>query len=241
MKKKIILTHKKTLIKSELPLLTKFSDASPGMIIHGFISKIDNYGCIVSFYNSVYGLVPLQELEKNDVNSIIPQKLYKIGQVVKCRIIKVNPTKEKLILSFKLTPEDTTKLFSNQIECGKPISGIITGITETEIIIETQDKIKGVISISHLSDFPSHCERIKNKFQVGSKIDEMLVLQTNVVKKMLILTLKKSLINASKNNLLPSSFDQLKKGTVIHGYIKGIAQHGCFVGKNFLWRNLISL
>lgn len=61
-RRRLLLTHKKTLIESSLPLLTDYSDARPGVSSHGFIAAIKDFGCIVVFYNNVKGLVPRVEL-----------------------------------------------------------------------------------------------------------------------------------------------------------------------------------
>ena len=50
------------MVESDLPLITQCSDASPGISTHGFITAIKDYGCLVTFYNNVKGLVPRAEL-----------------------------------------------------------------------------------------------------------------------------------------------------------------------------------
>ena len=59
---RLLFTHKKTLVKSTLPIIADYSDAKPGMSTHGFISNIKDYGCFVTFYNDVVGLAHVSEL-----------------------------------------------------------------------------------------------------------------------------------------------------------------------------------
>ena len=61
-RKRLRLTLKKTLVNSELPVITNLSKAKVGMKTHGFITSIRDYGCIVHFYNNIHGLVPKTEL-----------------------------------------------------------------------------------------------------------------------------------------------------------------------------------
>lgn len=49
-------------MKSEYPVITNLNDVQIGMKTHGFITSIQNYGCIVHFYNNVHGLVPKGDL-----------------------------------------------------------------------------------------------------------------------------------------------------------------------------------
>ncbi|KAG1347685.1 putative rRNA biogenesis protein RRP5 [Cocos nucifera] len=45
--KRITVTHKKTLVKSKLPVLASYADATEGLIVHGWITKIEKHGCFV--------------------------------------------------------------------------------------------------------------------------------------------------------------------------------------------------
>ena len=61
-RRRLLLTHKKTMVESDLPLITDYSDAKPGVSTHGFVTAIKDFGCLVTFYNNVKGLVPRTEL-----------------------------------------------------------------------------------------------------------------------------------------------------------------------------------
>lgn len=78
--KKLFLTLKKTLIQSKLPILSKYEDAEPGLITHGFVVCAREFGCIVKFYNDVKGLVPKNELSAEPISC--PDKVFQEGQVI---------------------------------------------------------------------------------------------------------------------------------------------------------------
>ena len=50
------------MVESDLPVITDYSDAKPGVSTYGFITAIKDFGCLVTFYNNVKGLVPRTEL-----------------------------------------------------------------------------------------------------------------------------------------------------------------------------------
>lgn len=117
---KVIVTCKKTLVGSDLPVITSYEEAQPGMQSHGFISSIKvgsraqflclmvlnsqlrfltkDYGVFVTFFNGVTGLVGLTQLS----NSFIarPETVFSVGQVVKCRVLTSDPEKKRITLSF---------------------------------------------------------------------------------------------------------------------------------------------
>lgn len=77
--KVLILTLKKSLITSKLPILASYEDAKPGLVTHGFIVCAREFGCIVKFYNDVKGLVPKNELGLAPIT--VPQEAFYEGQV----------------------------------------------------------------------------------------------------------------------------------------------------------------
>lgn len=78
--RKLILTLKKSLIQSKLPVLSNYKDAKAGLITHGFVVCAREFGCIVKFYNDVKGLVPKNELSSDPISS--PDKVFHEGQVI---------------------------------------------------------------------------------------------------------------------------------------------------------------
>lgn len=79
--KKITLSRKKALMESPLPVFLTYRDARVGLISHGFIVCIKDFGCIVRFLGEVKGLVPTSELTSEPSDN--PQGLFYIGQVRK--------------------------------------------------------------------------------------------------------------------------------------------------------------
>ena len=61
-RRRLLLTHKKSLVNSKESLITSYEDAVPGMCTHGFVTAVKDFGCLVTFYNNVKGLVPRVEL-----------------------------------------------------------------------------------------------------------------------------------------------------------------------------------
>lgn len=60
--RKVILTLKKGLLGSKLPIIADVSNAVPGAKAHGFVTGVKDYGVFVSFYGGVGGLAPVNEL-----------------------------------------------------------------------------------------------------------------------------------------------------------------------------------
>ena len=52
-RKRLILTNKRSLVKSSLPLVTSLDQCKRGMIIEGFVAQIKDNGLLVVFYDDV--------------------------------------------------------------------------------------------------------------------------------------------------------------------------------------------
>ena len=61
-RKRIMLTAKKSIVESDLPLICKADDAVPGLVTHGVIYKMLEKSLIVEFYSNIRAIVPLREV-----------------------------------------------------------------------------------------------------------------------------------------------------------------------------------
>ena len=60
-RKRIALTAKKTLLESDLPVVSKFEDARPGVVTHGVVFRVSEKHVMVEFFNNLKALVPIKE------------------------------------------------------------------------------------------------------------------------------------------------------------------------------------
>ncbi|PWA34022.1 RNA binding protein [Artemisia annua] len=204
--KRITVTHKKTLVKSKLPVLSSFTDATEGLWTHGWIVKIENHGCFIRFYNGVQGYAPRSELGLDPGSEV--SSMYHVEQVVKCRVTSSVPATRRIILSFLVTPTRTSE--DEDVKLGSLVSGTVEKVTEKFISVDVGVKgyIRGIIYSEHLAD--NHVFRVR-----GCKSKRITV------------THKKTLVK-SKLPVL-SSFTDATEGLWTHGWIVKIENHGCFI------------
>jgi rRNA biogenesis protein RRP5 len=50
-----VVTHKKTIIKSELPVIADIAAAVPGAVTHGVVTGVESYGVFVQLYGQLRG------------------------------------------------------------------------------------------------------------------------------------------------------------------------------------------
>ncbi|KAJ8026191.1 Protein RRP5-like [Holothuria leucospilota] len=175
--RKLLLTHKKTLVESQLPIITSYDQFEEGQIIHGTIIFIKDYGCVVKFYNNVSGLIHRTELSNN--SSIDPTANFYKGQVVKCQVIKTfNPELQKCHLSLRHVTGNVSQQGDNEGDSqnSKITSGTVTALSKEGLTIVTRNKKKeAFIPMMHLCDHPSQEKIALKSFKVGDNISPVLV------------------------------------------------------------------
>ncbi|CAI5732479.1 unnamed protein product [Hyaloperonospora brassicae] len=236
--KKTFLTMKSGLLASELPVLSSFEEATIGFLGHGFIAKIAEYGVIVSFYNNVYGLVPMAVLQQAGIENL--EEAYTLGQVVKARVVRCDASEKRLMLSFDTTssssgtkssaaPESTSKLVGTRIVDVK-----ITATESTGFRVQTKDGIEGVLPFVQLTDFPrntSLVDEIVKRFSAGDVITDPLLVLSEDTDGVLTLSKKPLLLEfAARTAILPRTFGDVKEKAVLIGYVTSVnASKGVFV------------
>ncbi|KAJ0982713.1 hypothetical protein J5N97_010968 [Dioscorea zingiberensis] len=218
--KRITVTHKKTLVKSKLNVLSSYTDATEGLISHGWITKIEKHGCFVRFYNGVQGFTHRSELGLDPGSE--PDGVYHVGQVVKCRVISSVPASRKINLSFFISPKRTSE--DGVCKLGTLVSGVVERLTPGAIIVDLHGYMKGTIANEHLADHQGQATLLRSLLRPGFEFDQLLVLDNGGYE--LILSSKYSLINSAPD--IPSDISQVNPSSVVHGYICNIIETGCF-------------
>ncbi|XP_066517483.1 protein RRP5 homolog isoform X2 [Hoplias malabaricus] len=227
--KKVVLTRKKALVESPLPLFHSYADAKVGRISHGFIVCIKDFGCIVHFYGNVKGLLPRHELNMD--SSVKPQSLFYVGQVVKVKVLKCDPENEKLILSFKsVTQEDVERVQSAEFvfEVGKKVEAIVLKKDLTGLKVSLlPEKVTALLPMVHLSDHVSNWPLLWEGLQEGDTVSDAMCLCQS--KHTILLTKKPLLVEALEGGDVATSFTELKVGMTMVGWVRSIMPYGIFI------------
>jgi uncharacterized protein len=79
----------------------EISDLVPGMVLEGVVTNVANFGAFVDIGVHQDGLVHVSELAERYVAD--PRKVVRVGQVVRVRVLKVDPELKRIGLSMKNT------------------------------------------------------------------------------------------------------------------------------------------
>lgn len=238
--KKTYLTMKKALVEGDGELvLSDFAKATPGVIAQGFITKIAEYGVVVSFYNNVYGLVPAALLHAAGIAKL--EEAYVVGQVVKACVTRCDLAKQRLMLTFDLTgkgvkasssSKSTAVDAASQELVGQTVTDVkVVSVDSTALRVQTADGLAGVLPFVQLTDFPRDTalvDALVQRWETGSVISDTLVVLSVDKKDGLVLSCKPLLVAHAQS--VPRSVANVKERQLVMGFVASVSpSRGVFV------------
>ena len=160
-----------------------------------------------------------------------PEKLFFHGQVLKCKVLDVNPDKRRMSLTLILTEEKMAPLGSKQKKMHDG-AGIKRGLFYENIKIcdKTSEGfgvevngIKALIPKNHLSDHVNMADKLLRVYKVNDIIPRARCFEKDVLP---ILSIKTSIMEFEDSNI---TFDELHEGQIFPLVVSNIKPYGIFV------------
>ncbi len=165
-RRKLALTCKKSLVRSPHEPLVEYSLAKPGDIYTGVVSSVHHYGVIARFYGNVRGLIVKSELSSTQVIDD-PSASFWPGQTVECKVLRCDPSTERLQLSLSLDSPVPMDVSEEKALCpGMTVQMEVAGIAWNGINLRYQESGElAFLPTMHLSDYPHLCPLLLNMHQ----------------------------------------------------------------------------
>ncbi|TPX37287.1 hypothetical protein SeLEV6574_g07938, partial [Synchytrium endobioticum] len=232
--KRLILTHKKSLMNSTLPILNSYDDATAGMLTDGIITAVKDFGCIITFYNDVKALAPASELSDAFVNH--PSDLFTVGQVVRCRVLTVHPKDSKMRVTLKPSSilRSDRHMDLTLVKIGQVVSGTILAVESNEAILELSPSgVHGLLSSFHLTDIESNEIPLFSILKPGMEIPELVVISHDAKRGRVHVSRKPWLLHAarqvdSNGGKVPEA-SNITAGSLLAGFVRTLQKNACFV------------
>ena len=197
----------------------RFSQLALGDVVEGRIKAITDYGCFVDLggYDS---LLHSSDITYRRIGH--PSEVLKIDQIVKVKIIKVDPEKNRVSCGLKQLEEDPWNKVEGKYNIGDKLQGICTNVTDYGIFIEVENGIEGLAHKDMLTWSSKKNSQPGNLFARSQSV-ECIVLEIDYVKKRLSLGIKQ---------LHPNPFEKYNEqnpiGTIVETEIKAIKDNIIF-------------
>ncbi len=124
----------------------------PGTVVEGSVRNLTNYGAFIEIEPGVDGMLHVSDLSWTK-KVAHPNELLKKGESVKCIVLEVDQSKQRISLGIKqLTEDPWLEAIPTHYQPGMVVSGTVTKITNFGVFVELEDDLEGLLHISELSD-----------------------------------------------------------------------------------------
>lgn len=194
---------------------------TPGSVIKGRITNIQNYGIFVELEKGIEGLVHISEVSwtRRFINL---QDTFAHGDAIETKVISVDPAARKISLSIKQLEKDPWEDIETLITIDNTIKGKVSGFGEGCAFVELENSLEGVIYNEDIS----WTKRISRAQEIlkRSHSCEWKILGIDRSNKKVILGLKQLL-----KDPWPEILEKFPIGTVVEGQVVKVTNFGIFV------------
>eukprot|EP00658_Telonema_sp_P-2_P005377 TRINITY_DN12009_c0_g1_i7.p1 TRINITY_DN12009_c0_g1~~TRINITY_DN12009_c0_g1_i7.p1 ORF type:complete len:1771 (-),score=448.79 TRINITY_DN12009_c0_g1_i7:212-5524(-) len=143
-----------------------------------------------------------------------------------CRILNFNRLEGVAVVTLKQSVIEQQILSYNDITPGMQVEIAVIQAQTHGLKVSLTDSISGFVPLMQISDKPATESNLLTKFAPGQTV-QARVLTVDPVKRSVILTLKKIMVNSELTML--TSFEEARPGEAYHGYVSSAKDSGLFV------------
>ncbi|KAI1005661.1 rRNA biogenesis protein [Podosphaera aphanis] len=230
-KRQIRLTLKKTLVNSDAQQFLNYEDIKPHMQSPGTIVNIVSKGAVLQFYGNVRGFLPVAEMSETYIQD--PSQHFQVGQVLNVHVLSIVPEEQRMIVtckdpaSFSLAKKSAIQ----NLNVGSIVKVTVMEKSEQGIQVALESsELRALLPVGQLTD-GSHSKNMSllKKIHVGGNLVDLVVLEKDENKQLVVLSNKPSLVKCAKENTLLTRFEDVRLNSVVHGFIRNITSSGVFV------------
>lgn len=157
-----------------------------GTIIEGKVQRITDFGAFVDI-NGVDGLVHISQMAHERVDS--PSEVVKEGDIVKVKVLSVDPENERISLSIKDTLPGPWEKVADEFKVGDIIDGKVKRLVSFGAFVEVAPGVEGLVHISQIAN--RHIGTPSEVLQVDEEV-KVKILDMNIEEKRISLSIREA-------------------------------------------------
>lgn len=190
-----------------------------GYVIEGTIKNLTDYGAFVDI-GGIDGLLHVTDMSWGRVNH--PNDLFKSGDHIQVKLLKLDREKDKISLGYKQLLPDPWSTVIEVYPVNSKVTGTISSVTDYGIFVELEPGVEGLVHVSEIS-WSRRAQSPKRLYHRGQPI-EVQILGVDTVEKRISLGMKQFQENPWETVDL-----RYPVGSRVNGKVRNITEFGAFV------------
>jgi small subunit ribosomal protein S1 len=190
-----------------------------GYVIEGTIKNLTEYGAFVDI-GGIDGLLHVTDMSWGRLHH--PGDLFKVGDHIQVKVLKLDREREKISLGYKQLLPDPWSTVIEVYPVNSKIKGNVSSVTDYGVFVELEPGVEGLVHVSEIS-WSRRAQSPKRMFNRGDEV-EVQVLGVDTVERRISLGMKQF-----QENPWSTVDIRYPVGTKIHGRVRNITDFGAFV------------
>ena len=190
-----------------------------GYIVEGTVKNLTEYGAFIDI-GGIDGLLHVTDMAWGRIQN--PGELFKVGDSVQVKVLKLDREKEKVSLGYKQLLPDPWSTVVEVYHVNAILKGKVSSVAEYGVFVELEPGVEGLVHVSEIS-WAKRAQNPKRMFKRGDEVD-VQVLGVDTEEKRISLGMKQ---------LQENPWENVEKrypvGTKVRGKVRNLTDFGAFV------------
>ena len=195
------------------------SKIEQGFVIEGTIKNLTDYGAFVDI-GGIDGLLHVTDMSWGRL--LNPSEMFKVGDTVQVKVLKLDKEKEKVSLGYKQLIPDPWSSVVEIYQVGARIKGKISSVTEYGAFIELEPGVEGLVHVSEMS-WSKRSKSPKQMFKPGEEV-EVQVLGVDTEDRRISLGMRQL-----QPNPWQAAAGKYRVGMTVEGRVRNVTDFGAFI------------
>ena len=197
-----------------------FLNLQKGAVVHGRVRSLMDFGAFVELAPGVDGLLHVIDMSYSRVGKA--SDMFKAGDEVDVKILKLDPASKKISLGLKQLQDDPWTVAARTLKIGDRVSGTVSRLADFGAFVELFPGVDGLIHLSELS-WDKKIRKPGDLLKVGDRVDAV-VLQVNPADKRIGLGYKQVL-----GDPWDAILEKYPVGSTVDGTVGSLTPFGAFI------------
>lgn len=195
------------------------SSIAEGYVVEGTVKSLLEYGAFVDI-GGIDGLLHVTDMAWGRLDK--PSQMFKVGDHVQVKILKLDREKEKISLGYKQLIPDPWAAVSELYPVGSKLKGKISSVTDYGAFVELEPGVEGLVHVSEMS-WSKRAKHPKNLVNPGEEV-EVQVLGIDPQDRRISLGMKQL-----QPNPWDTVGDRFQVGSKVRGRVRNLTDFGAFI------------